>query len=1395
MIRLLHVRNPLQPSVGREDRELVHVEGRKLPVYLFEALFDTCAGMTVSVNGLVIETPVQAQVILRDGDCIVVMPKLEGGSLLRTLATLAVIAAAAAVSAGLLVAAGPLIANSLAGAILLGGNTLVNTIFSNPSAKTLSQTYDPDGPNSLARSGTVIPRGGGTFRSGGNIISSFTDIDGTDQYINALVCYGFGPARAINEIQIAGKDIADYGNVQYYTRLGTNDQTPIQGFTRTVNEYAQATQCLAGIPVIIPGTGTETQALEVDVQFPDGVFVNTNDNNLITAVITYLVEYSVSGANDWITPLFPYTTQDIVQYHVNGDAYLPNAWGLVATDLAPASGVVYATDNGSHNPGDVQTVQITCETFAPNGNHSTYNKSCTGEWQLLSLTSGQVLVTGWRAGYQDFVGANRSTLYNRTNIYGLATGKYDVRITKYGSARQGDNVQPGDNAASNIGQEIWVHSVNEVSFLTLAYPNMILVGVRALATNQISGSNLNITAEIQYGLRTVDEGLMPAALQNYAEDNPACVSADMMLDDLYGGGSWPSIQQPNIQRFIDEWLAWANLNDELVDNGSGLSIRRHIFNGVFDSESNLWESLGKVTKMSRAAILQMGRDYGVFIDAPADPVQMFTMGNILKDSFQETWLDIDSRANQIEITIADKTRFYKTDNPLVYMDPANQDSGAVIKNTRIDGFGITDPAQAWHLARYKELSTSLCLRTGMFKTDIDGIAARPGNVIILQHDVPAWGQGGRTLPGSTATHLKLDRTDLAYVAGSQYNVVVLHPALERYTGTVTGVTVLTDAKTDLVTGTQVTLSAFDNVNRVTRLIVGGVDSPVSSSAAGLVVIQPAAGFAASVGQAFTLWDTDVLETRTVVGVSVEDGNIVLGSPLSQVPQDFSTYIYGLVGAQKLVRILSIRKSSDFKAAVEWIDYEPGIYVDATPVIGETSAQTTSMPAVSSLTGAEIFQRISGSYVGYASLSWTLGRDTAGVAVYGQLVGSGGLVGLPTMLARLTNRPTTWQMQVDAGQNWEFTVVGFDASNNYASFTSAPHVTINAVGIAVNLLFGSSFSSGFTFWSISPRAGDSLVPTLGNDGSAVYTVAGSTLTVAQRLFFQVVASGSWSVGQSLMLSAYVQDACASASAPNVGNLVVSLVFFNASWAVIGQVDAPVAMNGVTPTLTRVNTAATVIPAGTAYVEAELSVAGTGLSLPVGSVLSANHFLLEVTNPGQTSPSEWAEIDAAGQIEDLFTTGASTGLRVQASTVPATSGTFAQAFTSTTATISWSGLAILWPDAGITYIPDGSLVVAGLTASTSYYAFPYFDVVLGGLHFAVPVAPLGTPAYLSATVDSVADAACRQDGRISLAPGGMAFTLPATGSTSTGTGGGTSGGSQTPTGGGLGDRPPPRGQLGA
>jgi hypothetical protein len=206
------------------------------------------------------------------------------------------------------------------------------------------------------------------------------------------------------------------------------------------------------------------------------------------------------------------------------------------------------------------------------------------------------------------------------------------------------------------------------------------------------------------------------------------------------------------------------------------------------------------------------------------------------------------------------------------------------------------------------------------------------------------------------------------------------------------------------------------------------------------------------------------------------------------------------------------------------------------------------------------------------------------------------------------------------------------------------------------------------------------------------------------------------------------------------------------------------------LTRINTVATQIPAGTVGILVSFGTS-TSANLPVGSTMTISHLLLEIATAGQTEPSAWADLDVTGKVLDIFQSGSSSGLRVQGSVLPSFTGNFSFTSTNASVTISWTGLIIVWPDSAVTTVQDGSITISGLSASTTYWAFLYFDVVYGGVALAPPLSPVGTPAQLGTSYDANADQACKQDNRVALSPGGMQLGTAASGGSGGGTGGGT------------------------
>ena len=729
-VRIIENCNPFQLEQRRTFDLVPLDDNESVGAIVVRANF-TPENYEISVNGMRVADELIWCTTIKPGQQIILFPRAAGSGFGKSLLDLVIVlvaAVAAAATAGFalvgLAMMGTVMSTAMMGAIIvtsaLVGAGLVAWALAPgaPSAPAYSTTYDPTGPKGLAQPGVPIPKGYGTFGWCGNIISSFVDFDGADAYIYALASYGWGTAKSISNPLLNNQPISNFINCSYQTRLGTNNQTPIPGFNRIANGYPQQSQMLVSNgPVTVSGTGTDVQGLQVTVKFPSGLYRTTNDGNTIPLALIYMIEYAVHGTGDWQQPLFVNGTQEIFTTDPNGDAVYPN-WVVVPTDRFSGSGIVYAWDNGSHTPGDPWTATQSVEVVDLYGNHTWTDATFQGVWQPCDPSLGPMGVNTWWQGYIVVSAANLGAFFNTQSIYGLAPGQYDVRVTKIGYNAEGNDgigMVFADSADSHDICDVWLWNINEVTLSDLAYPNMILVGVQALATAQMSGADFQIMCDIVHDLG--EDTTLPAALAGFEHDNPAVVAYDVLTNPIYGCGVAPAYVD------LPAFVAWAEFCDEPVTNQDGSTARRFVFSGIFDQSSDAWKTLQTIGNMSRASVTPMGMMYTVVIDAPADPVQLFTVGNTGKDSFQEMWVALDDRCTLIECDFADAARNYRMDLPVSVMTAEDLNSGLQPKITRTKLIGCTSRDQAWRWAYYTLMSTKLTLRTIKITAPIEAVVS------------------------------------------------------------------------------------------------------------------------------------------------------------------------------------------------------------------------------------------------------------------------------------------------------------------------------------------------------------------------------------------------------------------------------------------------------------------------------------------------------------------------------------------------------------------------------------------------------------------------------------------------------------------------------------------------
>ena len=358
-------------------------------------------------------------------------------------------------------------------------------------------------------------------------------------------------------------------------------------------------------------------------------------------------------------------------------------------------------------------------------------------------------------------------IFHTEVIDGLEYGyKYQIAVIKNSCEFE---EEPSKYSIKDYGWSAYVFtmqlsSVQEVLWEAFSYPRQVLVGIKALATDQLSGSLQFSCMSNGAIVRTYNGSTWSSVYSN----NPAWVVWDILTqpvldNDLnvvrYDGYDPSYLDLPKFY----EWAQWCDGN---VSDGQGGMEKRCVFNGVLDSETSVWEAVMIVAQVGRAAVLPIGFKITVVIDKPSTPVQLFTVGNMIEDSFSETFLSLDERASELEISFVNREKDYEPDTFTVIND--NLDTPAYRVNMQLKG--ITRASEAWRAGMYRLYCNQYITKTVQFDADIDSLACTIGDVINVQHDVPQWGYGGR-LENASIDSITLDRT-VTLDIGKAYGVII-----------------------------------------------------------------------------------------------------------------------------------------------------------------------------------------------------------------------------------------------------------------------------------------------------------------------------------------------------------------------------------------------------------------------------------------------------------------------------------------------------------------------------------------------------------------------------------------------------------------------------------------------
>jgi predicted phage tail protein len=364
-------------------------------------------------------------------------------------------------------------------------------------------------------------------------------------------------------------------------------------------------------------------------------------------------------------------------------------------DFLASKGLYYANDNGSLSSVSI-SLQIEARAINDVG-------TPIGDWVVLNSSTDAI-----------FTGA--TTTPQRYSLrFPVTHGRYEMRVkrldTESSESRSG-------HAIAWIGLRSYLNNVS-------AFGDVTLLALRMRASN-------NLSSQASRKINVIATRKLP----------------------IWNGISWSEIEATTS---IAWPLAYAcksvGMTDAQIDLPMLLALdaiwgaREDSFNGRFDSFLSFWEAVTKIAGSGRAKPYLQGGVMRFMRDQLATvPVALFSMRNIIAGSFTVDYLmPTPETADQVDVGYFDQDTWTSARVPAILPGVAP------IRPIKVDLFGVTSRAQAHREGMYLAATNRFRRKAIKFSTEMEGFIPSFGDLIAIQHDMPAWGQAGEVVGWNSQT--------------------------------------------------------------------------------------------------------------------------------------------------------------------------------------------------------------------------------------------------------------------------------------------------------------------------------------------------------------------------------------------------------------------------------------------------------------------------------------------------------------------------------------------------------------------------------------------------------------------------------------------------------------------
>lgn len=748
MVKVIFVKNPFSPA---RDRVIKLSEAADRPLNFYTEEFTKQLPNQeawIQIDGRKVDAVVEdiSKLPVKRDSVIVVMPRVAKGgkSILGLIAVIALSVVAMGVG-NVLAVGGSFFAGGAAwgaasyigaAAVMFLGNSLVSRFFApkidaGRYGDKEDPTYSWSGVCTMDGQGNGIAITYGKVKSGGQSIMKFTSNDGNDQYFNWLVAAGEGEL-SISDIKLNSNPVENYESVTLDIRNGTNDQDVIQNFNDTILTKSVAYEIANNEWRTDQLEGNSTEGIIIEVECQNGLYHANDNGSLGTAWVDIRAQYALVGSDDWTT-------------FVQAGRYAKNnALGAVVVDSSRRNDkyrviISSAKDSDGYVIDNQIRVRVGEKIF--DGESKTITKGETGTIDIYGfrfdkaklLAASKGLYTIEMATSENRIsGAKAGNVRRQFRVDYLPAGRYKVRVTV--------TDRSADVSSSRDAVRIWWTQLSSIIYDDFCYPGVALLGIKAKATDQLSGGQPQLEFIKE---RATIYAWNPAtqAYEGKAANNPAWAAydfihgAERLMDINNHAYVYEYKGVPKELMLYDQFKQWA-------DNCDRLNLK---INLEVTTLKDFWTIVNQdIAPVGRGMVVQFGTKFGCIYDHATQPVQLFTMGNIVQGSFSLSYLSTDERADSIELTYVDAEKEYEKTTLTIYSD--DYDTLDIPNQpTQIAMHGITSYEQAYREGKYQLYCNRLLTKTISFKADVEAIGCMVGDVIQVAHDVPQWSISGRVL--------------------------------------------------------------------------------------------------------------------------------------------------------------------------------------------------------------------------------------------------------------------------------------------------------------------------------------------------------------------------------------------------------------------------------------------------------------------------------------------------------------------------------------------------------------------------------------------------------------------------------------------------------------------------